>query len=76
MSDRVTQTPDTEAMRYRVGGGWASLTWAQLQDRVARVAFGLRELGLGRGDRVALMGSTSIAWIIADLVLRHAILAG
>ncbi|KOV86375.1 AMP-dependent synthetase [Nocardia sp. NRRL S-836] len=72
LCDRVTRTPDGEAMRYRDGAGWVSLTWAQLQDRVARVAFGLRELGLGRGDRVALMGSTTIEWIIADLAVLAA----
>ncbi|CDO90167.1 AMP-dependent synthetase [Mycobacterium triplex] len=30
-------------------------TWAQLEDRVAGLAGALRDLGVGRGDRVALM---------------------
>ncbi|WP_434445916.1 AMP-dependent synthetase/ligase [Lentzea sp. E54] len=72
LRDRVARTPDAEAMRYRGDGGWASLTWAELQRRVAREAFGLRERGLRKGDRVALMGPTSIEWIITDLAVLAA----
>ncbi|TWP50920.1 long-chain fatty acid--CoA ligase [Lentzea tibetensis] len=69
---RVGQTPDAEAMRYRAGDGWARLTWAELQERVRRQAFGLVELGLRPGDRVALMGGTTIDWIITDLAVLAA----
>ena len=31
----------------------AELTWGELREQVARIAGGLRELGVGRGDRVA-----------------------
>jgi acetoacetyl-CoA synthetase len=33
--------------------GVASWTWARLEDETARIAAGLRRLGVGRGDRVA-----------------------
>ncbi|MFS8099554.1 long-chain fatty acid--CoA ligase [Lentzea alba] len=72
LRDRVARTPDAEAMRYRDNGGWVSLTWAELQERVAREAFGLRQEGLRKGDRVALMGGTSIEWIITDLAVLAA----
>ncbi|SDH04565.1 long-chain acyl-CoA synthetase [Lentzea fradiae] len=72
LRERVTRTPDAEAMRYREGGGWTSLTWAGLQDRVAAEAFGLRGEGLRKGDRVALMGPTSIEWIVTDLAVLAA----
>jgi long-chain acyl-CoA synthetase len=72
LRDRVARTPDAEAMRYRGNGGWVSLTWAELQERVAQEAFGLKEAGLGRGDRVALMGGTSIDWIVTDLAVLAA----
>lgn len=72
LRERVARTPDAEAMRYRDNGGWATLTWAELQERVAEEAFGLRARGLGKGDRVALMGGTSIDWIITDLAVLAA----
>ncbi|WP_394617826.1 AMP-dependent synthetase/ligase [Lentzea sp. JNUCC 0626] len=72
LRDRAARTPDAEAMRYRGEGGWVSLTWAQLQDRVAAEAFGLVAAGLRKGDRVALMGKTSIEWIVTDLAVLAA----
>ena len=72
LRDRVARTPHAEAMRYRDHGGWASLTWAQLQGRVAIEAFGLHAKGLRKGDRVALMGGTSIEWIVTDLAVLAA----
>ncbi|GLZ28851.1 AMP-dependent synthetase [Lentzea sp. NBRC 105346] len=72
LRERVGVTPGAEAMRYRDGDGWTSLSWARLQDRVRRQAFGLKELGLKPGDRVALMGATSIDWVITDLAVLAA----
>ncbi len=43
--------PDGEAMTY-LGRTW---TWSQLHERVHRAAFGLRELGIARGDVVAFL---------------------
>jgi long-chain acyl-CoA synthetase len=45
--------PDQEAIRSFTTG--RSLTWASYADAACRVAAGLRDLGLARGDRVALM---------------------
>ena len=46
-----------------VGGG--SLTYAELWDRAARVAGGLRADGVGRGDRVAIRLQNGIDWVLA-----------
>ncbi len=47
---------DQAALRWQVGDGeWDTMTYAQLADRAARAATGLRELGVGPGDRVVLM---------------------
>ncbi|MFD9706226.1 AMP-dependent synthetase/ligase [Lentzea sp. NPDC059081] len=72
LRERVARTPDAEAMRYRDHGGWVSLTWSELQERVAEEAFGLQAQGLRKGDRVALMGRTGIEWIVTDLAVLAA----
>jgi len=66
--DRVAATPDAEAFRYPSPGasGWQSLTWAETGDRVRAIAAGLLALGLGPEDRVALISSTRLEWILAD----------
>jgi long-chain acyl-CoA synthetase len=49
----VRAVPDRIALRTR--GGEREITWSQYGDLVDRVALGLRALGLGRGDTIALM---------------------
>jgi long-chain acyl-CoA synthetase len=55
------------AFRYKQDGTWRTLTWSEA-DRAAReIAGGLRSLGLGLGDRVALLANTRWEWIAADV---------
>jgi long-chain acyl-CoA synthetase len=60
------------ALRERDGDGWRTLTYAGLADQVARVAGGLRTLGLRPGDRVILMLRNRIAFTVADLAVLFA----
>ena len=50
-------------------GSWHELTWAEYADRACRVAAGLRDLGVGRGDRVALMIRNVTEFHIADVAV-------
>jgi len=70
--DRVGRTPDTEAFRYPVPGGWRSLSWLQLEERVRAVAGGLRALGLALEQPVAILAATRIEWILADFGILFA----
>ncbi|MGQ0624915.1 MAG: AMP-dependent synthetase/ligase [Sporichthyaceae bacterium] len=72
LSARVAATPGAEALRYRDGDGWASLTWAQVQDRVRVIAAGLIDLGVGPQTRVAIVSGTRVEWILADLAILAA----
>jgi fatty-acyl-CoA synthase len=55
LSDRARTTPDRVAIRF-LGGG---LTYAALHRRATRLAAGLAERGLRRGDRLATLTGTS-----------------
>jgi acyl-CoA synthetase (AMP-forming)/AMP-acid ligase II len=46
-------------------GGGPRLSYATLWDRAARVAGGLRALGIQRGDRVAIRLGNGIDWVLA-----------
>jgi long-subunit acyl-CoA synthetase (AMP-forming) len=53
--------------------GWVTLTWGEAADRAARIATGMRELGVGKGDRVVLMTRNRPEFNVCDAA---ALLAG
>jgi len=61
---------DVTAVRWRdADGNWQSWTTGELADRVARAAAGLRELGVGPGQRVMLMMRNIAEFHVADLAV-------
>ncbi len=72
---RVTSSADKVAFRFPVpspsGGSetWESLTWAQAHDRVRDIALGLHFLGVTSQARCAIISSTRIEWVLADLAI-------
>jgi long-chain acyl-CoA synthetase len=64
--ERVGKTPDAEAFRHPVEGGWKSLTWTETEARLRAVASGLRALGLSFEQVGAILSSTRLEWILAD----------
>ncbi|HEY5979568.1 MAG TPA: long-chain fatty acid--CoA ligase [Microlunatus sp.] len=67
--DRVAATPDAEAFRHPVTGGWASVTWVQTAETVKTLAAGLLALGIQPEQRVAIASATRLDWIYADLAI-------
>jgi long-chain acyl-CoA synthetase len=55
------------AMRVKRLGRWEEMTWADYERRATRVGLGLRELGVGTGDRVAVLSDNRPEWLFADL---------
>jgi long-chain acyl-CoA synthetase len=51
--------------------GTSSLTWRELRDRVAALARGLADLGLGAGDRMLISASSRPEHWVADLAAVH-----
>jgi long-subunit acyl-CoA synthetase (AMP-forming) len=61
----VSERPDQVAIRTKEDA--FSITWSELRDRVDGLAAGLSELGLGRGDTLALMLTNRPEFHICDL---------
>jgi long-chain acyl-CoA synthetase len=55
------------AVKHKRGGRWEEVSWAEMARRARAVADGLAALGIGPGDRVAVIGETQLEWILADL---------
>jgi long-chain acyl-CoA synthetase len=70
--ERVRSSAGREAYRFPVGESWQSLTWAQTEERVRKIAAGLIALGVSPEDRVAIASGTRIEWILADFGINCA----
>ena len=44
-------------MRRRTDAGWETVTWAEYGQAVAEVTAGLADLGIGPGERVAILST-------------------
>jgi long-chain acyl-CoA synthetase len=66
---RVKATPDAVAFQYPMSDGWGRLTWRETADRVRALASGLRALGLADEQRVAILASTRLEWILVDTAI-------
>ena len=64
---RVAATPEREALRFVEGNGWRSMTWREAEARVRAIAGGLMALGVSGEARAAILSSTRVEWVLADL---------
>ena len=55
------------AIRHKKFGIWREFTWGEYFDIVKSVSFGLYELGVRDGDKVAIHSENRPEWVFADL---------
>ncbi len=56
---------DREVYGERVAGGWRWMKYKELGEHIAELRGGLASLGVGAGDRVAIISRNSSAWAAA-----------
>jgi long-chain acyl-CoA synthetase len=66
---RVAASPDRVAFRHFSPGEnrWVGVNWRQADATVREIASGLVARGIVPGDRVCLLGQTSLDWILCDV---------
>ncbi|HYG87483.1 MAG TPA: long-chain fatty acid--CoA ligase [Azospirillum sp.] len=60
------------AMREKDFGIWHPITWAQMHERVRAFTLGLRQLGVGKGDVVGLIGDNRPDWVMGEIAAHAA----
>ena len=73
--DAIATFSKPAAMRHKKDGVWLDISHAELLERVRRTSLALQELGLARGDRVAILSENRPEWAIADYACLAARLA-
>ncbi len=55
-----------DALNYKSGREWKSISSSDLIKKIERVALGLHSIGLKSGDRAAILAANSPMWTMAD----------
>src|SRR6478736_1686866 len=70
LCERARALPDAVAFRCKHLGLFRERNWRDYAALVARTARAFAELGLARGERVAIMGDACEQWLICDLAAQ------
>lgn len=70
--ERCRRTPNSVAFRVKKLGIYQEVTWSEYYEQVERLCLGLVELGLKKGDRVAIMGGSFSEWLYAEMAAQCA----
>ena len=68
----VERFADNVLVRERRDGTWQDTTYREMRALVHRCAAGLRDLGLAKGDRVALISEGRREWPVSELGILYA----
>ncbi|MFZ9887712.1 MAG: AMP-dependent synthetase/ligase [Myxococcota bacterium] len=63
---RCKESSDSLAFRFPQGEGWAELTWRDTEERLRNIATALLHFGLETEQRVGILSTTRVEWILAD----------
>jgi long-chain acyl-CoA synthetase len=63
----VGRDPARVALREKHLGLWRDISWAEYLEKVKAVALGLHELGVRRGDHVAIIGENRPEWLYSAM---------
>lgn len=67
--DQAKRWGDTPFLWAKSDGRWRPTSWAQTAQRVAKLAYGLKQAGVKPGDRVMLVAENRPEWMITDLAI-------
>src|SRR5438552_2269745 len=72
LAANADEHPTEPALSWEEGQGWKTMDWRQYREAVAAATLGLRSIGVGRGDFVAIMTRNRPEHVIGDLAAVHA----
>ncbi|MGM0453585.1 MAG: AMP-dependent synthetase/ligase [Thermodesulfobacteriota bacterium] len=64
--NRVTTYGERTAIEKKLRGAWQSASWNIYYERARAAGMGLNDLGVEKGDRVAILSENRLEWLYAD----------
>lgn len=77
MSQNLGQIFRSQAKKYgnrlaaekRLNGVWQGITWSEYYENAKLIGLGLYSLGVKKGDRVSILSTNRLEWIISDMAI-------
>jgi len=63
----IESYPKDDLMLYKEAGGYKPITTKEFGERIIHFSLGLREMGMSKGDKLALLAENSPEWVMTDL---------
>lgn len=63
--------PKSDAFTQKENGKWVSLSSKELVEKAIQLSKGLLELGVKKGDRIAMISNNRIEWHLTDLAIQQ-----
>ena len=67
--ERVKENGDKTFVKHFRDDSWQEVSWAEYGDIVKKIACGLLELGVKRGDGICIMSGTRAEWGMVDIAI-------
>ena len=71
VQESIKNFSDVSALMRKVEGTYQALTYKEMGAQVRRFATALGSLGIGKGDRVAILSENRPEWVISDFAIAH-----
>jgi long-chain acyl-CoA synthetase len=65
--NRVKKYGDKLCVEKKLKGKWETATWNEYYDRSRKVGLGLYDLGVRKGEMVAILSQNRLEWIYTDM---------
>jgi long-chain acyl-CoA synthetase len=65
----VDRHPENTALMWKEGGAYRGITYREMWEKIRQAAAGLRFIGVGPGDKVAILSENNPMWPVSDLAI-------
>ena len=63
---KIAEYGDNTALRYKIGDGWASLTYREFGEKITNLACAMIQSGVKKGDSVGIYSANRYEWAVSD----------
>ena len=68
---QLQNSPQPDCLATKINGQWIKYSTQDVQDTANQVSLGLLKLGIGKGDKVAIISLNRPEWVFADFGIQQ-----